>query len=192
MHLTDQSQDGTLAPDLQALLARRTQVDALSAKGREPHEIATELGIPLDVVLKDLESIAATRFARAARPGAEVLVDQLSSLDLLQKEAWLAWERSWKAQVRSTKGRKTLASGEQGHVAVTEADRLGDTKYLTVILNCIDRRCELLGVNGPAVLEVDESGKLAEAIRHMSPEELFATMRDLVCLESRLNGEPLP
>src|SRR6188768_1628597 len=132
MNLTDQSGDETQPAESPELLARRARVNALSTKCREPHEIATELGLPLPVVLEDLQPIAATRFARAARPGAEILVDQLSSLDLLQKEAWLAWERSWKAQLRTTKGRKTLASGEQGHAAVTETDQLPDTKYLTL------------------------------------------------------------
>ena len=189
MHQTDQSPAGEEGSNLEAQAARRTNVDALAVKGREPHEIADELGVPLAVVIQDVQALEAERFARAARPSAQILVFQLASLDLVQKEAWIAWERSWNVQTRTTKGRKTLASGDQGQVAVTETDRLGDTKYLTLVLNCIDRRCELLGVKGPIALDEVQTRKLAEAARHMSPEDLRDVLIGSACLHNALHRE---
>ena len=184
MHLTDQSAAG----EESKRATRRAEVEALTIKGKRPHEIAAEIGVPLDVILEDQQSLSMKWHERAARPVVDILAEQLASLDQMQREAWTAWERSWNPQSRTTKSRKTAASSGYVQVTKAETDQLGDTKYLTLVLNCIDRRCNLLNVKGPIASEDESALNIAAMFRVADGEMLGRISQGFLTLEQLINA----
>lgn len=125
-----------------AIVQRRQRVSDLYLQGRPLHAISEDLRVPMTTLWRDLKAIQKEWRSSAIRNFDEQIEQELKKLDLVEREAWEAWERSKKpaqeANVRDndpTRGTKRIKS------------RHGDMRCLDIILKCGDGRRELLGLN---------------------------------------------
>ena len=81
---------------------------------------------------------------------------ELAEINALELEAWDAWKRS-----RGTKKKETKTTGisaQGNHVDETSETKwreVGDPRFLTQVQWCINKRCELLGLDSPKKMDVD-------------------------------------
>ena len=92
--------------------------------GNSQREIAERVGVTQQQVSLDLEEIRG-RWSHAAEGALlEARAQELAKLDHLERTAWEAWDAS-------------KASGP------------GDPRFLQRVLNCIERRVKILGLDAP-------------------------------------------
>jgi hypothetical protein len=134
-----------------AILRRRTLVANRSLCGQRQHEIANSLEITIRTVKRDLHWIKQQWLAELLQDYDARKARELAKLDLLEQCAWQSWERSLVAKEVS-ETRRAQDDAEAGkHQARVEAtlrreQRDGDPKFLAIILNCVSKRCEILGI----------------------------------------------
>lgn len=82
---------------------------------------------------------------------------ELEKLDLIEREAWKAWEDSKDETLykSSTKKEKEVGSTDDGAKILDSGDSIktvstrsnyGDARFLQLVMTCIDKRCEILGI----------------------------------------------
>lgn len=84
-------------------------------------------------------------------------MEQLAKIDLMEREAWQAWERSKEEFVKQTTQTDSskVTQDEQGNpraltrVTRLKEDRNGDPRYLEMVRKCVEMRIELLGLKAP-------------------------------------------
>ncbi len=109
----------------------------------------------------------------AVRDISERKAEELARIDALEREYWDAWERSQKNAETDTvmdgpKG-KTLISKKEGQV--------GDPRFLEGVYRCIDKRCEILGLNAPTKLagvgdKEDKDAFIVKVLKGVSTDDL--------------------
>lgn len=78
-----------------------------------------------------------------------VKVRQLASINEVERNAWQAWNESTGEHQTVTENQ-----GNRGHfVMVRKETRAGDPRFLAIVLDCIKRRCDLLGLDAPKQIE---------------------------------------
>ncbi|QDU97520.1 hypothetical protein [Lignipirellula cremea] len=121
---------------------RRRQVADLYVQAVSLVEMAESLGVDAAAVKRDLKAVHAA-WRRERPDDLDTLRErELQKIDRVEREAWRAWERSQR-DVVATK----LSHDEKSRKAErTSKEQFGDPRYLTMIKDCIDRRCRLLGL----------------------------------------------
>lgn len=154
-------------PTNQELFARRREVMTLAHKGWSQTAIASRLKIPPCTVSRDLAAMRGYWRDFPIHDFENVRTEQLQKIDLIETEAWSAWEQS-----RQKKQSAVLTRGKAGDQTRTSLhDQFGDPRYLREIARCVAQRTEMIGVEPPTVpperakLEVPECG-LAESFRY--------------------------
>lgn len=94
---------------------------------------------------------------------------ELQRIDKLEQTYWQAWEKSLE-DVKKTKNRQRAvpkASGGSTEMSVFSADkeiateeRLGDPRYLQGVQWCIQKRCEILGIDAPTQINTNITGNV--------------------------------
>ncbi|HXT58785.1 MAG TPA: ECF-type sigma factor [Pirellulales bacterium] len=122
---------------------RRRQVAELTLKGHRQSEIAAQLEVTQSTVSKDLQQVRAAWREAGVRDFEAAVSEQLETLALIQREAWLAWERSKQpAHTAVIQG----ADDEQ-RTRQTLKHRYGDPRLLQQVQRCLDRSRHLLGLD---------------------------------------------
>ncbi len=136
-------------------LSRRVQVAEMVIRGFSRNKIAVSLGVSITTIRDDLAQIKKDWRELEVQHFEDRVNDQLRKIDEVEREAWLAWERS--KSPRETYTAERSADGKQTSYIVKEESQIGDPQYLTIIDKCIGRRCSLLGLNAPKKTEVAAS-----------------------------------
>lgn len=88
---------------------------------------------------------------------------ELARLDVLEAEAWTAWQSSRSDRRQITKSTKDVpVSIGDGDISINKqienkyqrSKRDGNSKFLEVVLQCIERRCKILGLDAPERTEM--------------------------------------
>lgn len=126
-------------------------------------EIGAKLGISIGQVCQHMKIVVARWKDRAEVNVGHRIEEECKKLDVTEREARAAWEKS-KADA---KARSKVIEGVPGAggsvtprtVRVTEhtEEQYGDPRYLEVILKCQERRAKLLGID---VTKVEHSGEV--------------------------------
>ena len=75
----------------------------------------------------------------------------------MHSRAWVAWELSLQDKERST-----VTTGPNGGTSDMTENQSGNPRYLDIVLNCIEKRCKLLGLDAPTkIAPTDPTGKQA-------------------------------
>ena len=130
---------------LQDRKARRREVMRLTHKGWTQEEIASHFKIRQSTVSRDLAAMR--RFWRefAVYDFENVRFEQLQKIDMVEAEAWSAWERS-----QQKKQAAVLTRGKTGEQTRTSLhDQYGDPRYLREIARCVAQRNAMIGVEPP-------------------------------------------
>src|SRR5437763_248565 len=128
----------------------------LYCRGMSQLAMAEKLGVSRQQIGYDLrtlnqrwqESALAHLDAKKAR--------ELARLDHLEAVAWDAWERSCQdaetissSMVKGRIGKEGVALPDLQKVAKITKHQIGDPRFLEQVYKCIDKRCEVLGLNAP-------------------------------------------
>lgn len=144
-------------------------------KGKTLREIADALAfsdgreykLSIQMIHRDMQIMSQRWVEMAIQNIGEVKGRELAKIDILELEAWQAWERSRVEQKRSKTGRRE--TGEPGEAQATPAkvskktdslevwksEQHGDPRYLTTVQWCIEKRCKLLGLDAPQKMDVN-------------------------------------
>jgi|GEM_PF-1568106 len=126
-------------------IKQRERIAQLSCEGKTVAEIARELRMRVQSVSSVTRALR-KEWVKATRKNVETLIaEQLAKLDHVEQEAWQAWHRSREDAVTTKAGVK----GAQKTAERTVRRSAGNPVYLSRILDCIQRRCRLLGLNAP-------------------------------------------
>lgn len=145
--MTAAQQDTTIAE-------RRQHVAAAYLRGDYQSDIAARFGISQQQVSLDLKAIRAAWLASAVRDFDAARAQELAKVDEVEKEYWLAWERSKKDKeiaVQETDGTQDERTRKPRikKAMLRKEGQSGNPAYLVGILACIDKRCAILGLDAP-------------------------------------------
>ena len=145
---------------------RRTIVASLYLKGWTQSAIAQDQGVSQGQISQDLKAIREEWAESTIVDFNEAKLQELAKIDQLEKTYWEAWSRSlektlkrskkMKGSVEDSVETKSETKPRRKDVEITETteERLGDPRYLDGILKCIQKRCELLGIDAPEKKEL--------------------------------------
>jgi predicted transcriptional regulator len=139
----------------------RRNVASLYLKGVIQADIADQLGISQSTVSKDLKLIQSEWAVARINDIDERKRIELAKIDNLELTYWDGWKRSQEnAEVETTKlkGRDADKPTDLEKTKRVEG-QVGDPRFLQGVANCIDKRCELLGLNAPKNVDVTSNGK---------------------------------
>jgi len=121
---------------------RRLKVGDLYLKGWGQEAIARELDTSQTTVSRDLEELQLAWETESLLDFETSRRLELRKLDLIEREAWAAWDRSQQPLQSAT-----LSEQESGRTKRTSlTHRCGDPRFLDQINKCIAQRCLLLGL----------------------------------------------
>ncbi len=112
--------------------------------------IAQAVGVrSIGTIANDVEALRAKWHDQAWRTYDAHVDEMLARIETVETEAWAAWERSKSQQ--GTTATKIVREGNADAPSREEAsdrrqDRDGDPRFLTIILECQDRRARILGL----------------------------------------------
>lgn len=141
---------------------RRRQVVDLYLQGWSQAAIATELEIGQTSVSRDLRIVQQEWRESSIRDFDQLRTIELAKIDLVEREAWAAWQRSQKpAQSAVVNG-----EGAGQRARKTLKNQYGDPRFLEQVNKCIAQRRALMGLDvsipfGPLEDLSDDIGSLA-------------------------------
>lgn len=145
------------------VLARRSEVARRYLQGEMQEEIARSFGVTQGQISQDLKVIRAAWLASAIRDFDAARAQELAKIDAVEREYWLAWERSKQDKeiaTQETDGVKDEKTGRQRVKKATlrKEGQAGNPSFLAGVLTCIERRCTILGLDAPKrfVIKWDE------------------------------------
>jgi len=149
--------------------ARRARIASLYLKGKPQHAIAEDVGVNQSQVSRDLKVLEGQWRASALLDINDVKMRELARINQLEVEYWDAWEESKQNYQQVT----NKASGSRTRVKYKEKTTkdmilFGDPRFLAGVQWCIQKRCEIFGLNAPQKFE----GRMVDEFENMSLEEL--------------------
>jgi hypothetical protein len=160
-----------------AILQRRKQVVELYLQGWSQPAIAHHLEVSQPTICSDLKAIRQDWRDSAIRDFDELRATELQKLDLIEKEAWGAWQRSQKP------AQSAVVTGE-GHdqkARKSMKHQYGDPRFLQLISHCIGQRRAILGLDVVAVTAPQENslnGNISLDVRRERIMALVAAFGD--------------
>jgi predicted transcriptional regulator len=136
------------------LANRRQRVAELYLKGLSQGAIAEELGVKQSTVSRDLKRIQEDWRQSTIRDFDLAREEQLKKLTMVEQEGWSGYERSQKPQQEAR-----VKEGDQSKATKTMKSRVGDPRFLDVILKCSAARRALLDLDrAKPFVEITNSG----------------------------------
>jgi DNA-binding Lrp family transcriptional regulator len=141
-------------------------IASLYLKGELQGDIAESLGLSQSTVSRALKSLQEDWRASALIDINEAKARELAKIDALEMEYWSAWKRSQEdAESETTKMQGTPPKQGDANPAPAKLEtqkkregQSGNPAFLRGIEWCINKRCEILGVNAPVKSEVEHKG----------------------------------
>lgn len=164
---------------------RRQQVAERYLRGAYMSQIADELGVDTATVSRDLAELRKEWLERSINHIDQKKAIELAKLDQLELTYWEAWERSKEnAEVETTEQvgvkQKTKKSkdGEEEFTIVPERikknkrveGQSGNPAFLEGVFKCINKRCEILGLDAPKRQEHTGADGGAIEVIHVKPK----------------------
>lgn len=142
------------------LAQRRSLIAELLLQGKTYREIANAVRVKSTrSVFEDVKAVIAEWKAQQQHHVSEWIALELERIGRIEAKAWEAWERS--CQNAEIHLEETGPNGDK--VRDVSKGQSGNPGFLDIILKCVQRRCELLGLDEPK--EVNVPGLL-------TPEEI--------------------
>lgn len=138
---------------------------SLYLRGWRQVDIATELNLSREQVKYDLKDIQARWRETTTINLDEAKQRELARIDELEREYWVAWERSKgekTKQRQETNGKDSTGKPKIVKATMEKDQMLGNPAFLTGVQWCISERCKLLGIYAPTKAEL--TGKDGKAI----------------------------
>lgn len=142
----------------------RRQIARLYLQGMYQADIADKLGLSQPTVSRDIQVLIDEWRIERVYDINEAKARELAKVDNLELEYWEAWHRSQENAEKEIKKAKGITKG--GKAANQEIQKVsegqtGDPRFLAGVQWCINKRCEILGVDAPKKIEGGgENGEL--------------------------------
>lgn len=153
------------------VLERIARIAALYRQGWYQYEIAEDVGVSTAQVSRDLDAIRKEWLDSSIRNFDESRAEELAKIDNLEREYWAAWEKSksnYNKKSTKRKGKARDAAPDYMEQTDTEVILMGDPRFLAGIQWCINKRCEILGLDAPKKLE--HSGHIGKTDDELAAE----------------------
>lgn len=144
-------------------------------RGIPQMQIAGKLTVSQQQVSRDLQVIQRRWRESVIIDFNEAKQKELSRIDILEREAWDAFERSRTERSRTKTGKKTGIDGDSTEAHLERENRDGDPRFMDIILKCIAQRSAILGINaavrlGPADWrdEISKLGADPDAVKRLA------------------------
>ena len=115
----------------------------LYLQGQNQTSIAAVIGVTQQTVSADLKLIRKRWRESSLKDFDEAIAQEIAKIDLVEAEYWQQWDKS--KLPRHT--RKTEKCSQGAKTTAIEEPGLCNPQYLNGVMNCIDRRCRLLGLD---------------------------------------------
>lgn len=182
-------------------LADRQLITRYRLQGVPLRQIPALVGLSLTTVKRELRAATAEWRSGMTANVEELAQRELQRLELLEANAWSEWERSRLNYVKVRSERITPEEAQAFEAADSSAapavalcgpagagplrlltretgNRVGDARFLQVILSAHERRCKILGIDAPVkVAPTDPTGEKPYAA--MADAELAARIAEL-------------
>lgn len=123
--------------------------------GKYMAEIAAAIGVSTQTISTELMELRRRWQDRYIGKIDARKSEELARIDRLEREYWIAWERSLGTSTTTTVT-KTNGDKARGQVSKTTAERTGEAKFLAGVAWCIKARREVLGLDAPLKVHVQE------------------------------------
>lgn len=135
------------------MLARRAEVARRYLQGEMQEEIARSFGVTQGQISQDLKVVRAAWLESAVRDFDAAKAQELAKIDAVEREYWLAWERS--KQDKEVAIQEAGADKKIKKATLRKEGQAGNPAFLAGILTCIERRCKILGLDAPTRFKID-------------------------------------
>lgn len=167
---------------------RRDKVAQFYLRGIPQHEIAELLNTPQTVVRTDIQLIhRAWRLSRNEEVS-QLKWREIRKIDNLELHAWQSYELSKQIKIVKSTRIKGLVQVNRGtddaprwvHESPAERGQteetsvVGDIQWMKIIMWCIAKRCEILGLDAP--IKTDNAHTVKRSIEDMSDDELYESI----------------
>lgn len=147
------------------LALRRWKIADLIVRGYSTEDVAKKIGCSARTIGRDLEFLWKQWKQQQNQMRDQAIVLQLRQIDSVINEAWAGWNRSIgeveeHTSVINHKGQKRGTTKRQF--------KAGDSQFLRTILEALKQRADLLGLEPPKQLEVNESRKYQVQISQLT------------------------
>lgn len=126
-------------------------------KGITQADIAGKYKVTQQTISNDLKALRKQWRDSAIRDFDEAQAEELRKIDELEKVYWEAWAKSVKDYQKTVKkeasGTSVKGKFENEEKKVERIKLLGNPRYLDGVLSCIQKRCEILGLDAPVKTE---------------------------------------
>lgn len=146
----------------------RVEVARLYLQGKYQHEIAQILEVSQQQVSYDLKAVQQAWRDMPLAQLSELKAKELARIDTLERTYWEAWEKSQQPKETTS----TAKEGEKLKVGKRSEQRNGNPAFLKGVMECIDRRCKLLGLDAPVKSEVTSALSVSQDYSNMDADEL--------------------
>jgi hypothetical protein len=141
------------------IASRRQQVAEMYLQGRSQAEIGEALSCDQATVSRDLTELRKEWLERSINHVDQKKAIELAKLDRLEVTYWNAWDRS-QENAETEISRDTPLGHVHEHKSVGQS---GNPAFLEGVLKCIQKRCELLGLDAPKKTDLTSGGKPIQA-----------------------------
>jgi hypothetical protein len=153
-----------------AILQRRKQVAELHLQGWSQPAIAHQLEVSQPTICADLKAIRQDWRDSAIRDFDALRDRELQKLELIEREAWSAWQRSQKPAQSAV----VTGDGHDQKARKSMKHQYGDPRFLQLISHCIAQRRAILGLDVVAAPVPQENPLNANASLETRRERVLA------------------
>ncbi len=146
----------------------RIEVARLYLQGKYQHEIAQILEVSQQQVSYDLKAIHSHWRDIPLAQLTELKAQELARINELERVYWEAWQRSLTPKEITSSAK----DGDKVKVGKRSEQRNGNPAFLKGVMDCIDRRCKLLGLDAPIKSEVTSALSVSQDYNNMGADEL--------------------
>jgi hypothetical protein len=137
------------------------KISQMYLQGTLQSDIAEALGLDQSTISRALKSLQADWRASALIDINEAKARELAKVDALEMEYWQAWKRSQEdaeSEITKMQGGTTDAPSRLEKQQKREGQS-GNPAFLKGVEWCINKRCEILGVDAPKKTDVTSGGE---------------------------------
>ena len=150
----------------------RTRVSELYLKGWTQWRIATELNVTQSTVSCDIKTLIKQSQKSQLLDIDQQKATELEKINKIELEAWEAWERSKQdREIKSKKQRGIEEDIKNVEAQYRTITLVGDPRFLQQVQWCINKRCEIFGLDAPIRSEVMENMTFADWVKKMNEKK---------------------
>lgn len=135
------------------VVQRRAQVAIQYGQGVSRKEMAERNAVSVGTIHNDIKAIRQNWIESPIYQYHIVKTRELERIDRIEAAAWEAWEQSCQDEEMT----RVTTDGEKQKAERMSRKRAGDPRFLDRITWCVNKRCEILGLDQPAPLPSKDS-----------------------------------